>query len=177
MRLGDFGLAVRGFSEGYRRMVLPKTGSSELLEVLSPFVPDDYVNELLPRHRGAGRRREWSAAQLYRTLLLLLLTPARSSNLLCQLLPEQRAWRRFAHLPNRRVLPNVRQLHEFRDQLTPAILRRINEHLLKQLMAGWPNDQQGVALFDATDLPAATNEYKKKPRTLLGAQSGRGWPD
>jgi hypothetical protein len=150
-------------------MALPMTGSSELLEALGPFVPDDYVNELLPRHRGAGRRREWSAAQLYRTLLLLLLTPARSSNLLCHLLPEQRAWRRFANLPNRRALPNVRQLHEFRDQLTPALLRRINEHLLRRLLESWPKDQPGVALFDATDLPAATNEYKKKPPGLLRA--------
>jgi hypothetical protein len=150
-------------------MALPITGSADLLEMLAPFVPDDFINELLPRHRGAGRRREWSAAQLYRTLLLLLLTPVRSSNLLCRLLPEQRAWRRFAHLPNRRLLPNARQLHEFRDQLPASILRRINEHLLQRLLEGWPQDQWGVALFDATDLPAATNEYKKKRRWLFRA--------
>src|ERR1700730_9349838 len=100
-------------------MALPITGSAELLELLSPFVADDHINEVLPRHRGAGRPSQWSGAQLYRTLLLLLLTPARSSNLLCSLLPEQRAWRRFAHLPNRNRLPNARQLHEFRHRLTP----------------------------------------------------------
>lgn len=143
-------------------MALPITGSAELLELLSPFVPDDEINELLPRHRGAGRRSEWSAAQLYRTQLLLLLTTARSSNLLCTLLPEQRAWRRFAHLPNRRRLPNHRQLYEFRERLTPMILRRINEGLLLRLLDGWPREQHGIALIDATDLPAATNEYKKK---------------
>jgi hypothetical protein len=93
----------------------------------------------------------------------MLLTPARSSNLLCSLLPDQRAWRRFAHLPNRSRLPNARQLHEFRDRLTPMILRRINEQLLGRLLAGWPKDQWGIGLIDATDLPAATNEYKKKP--------------
>ena len=92
----------------------------------------------------------------------MLLTPARSSNLLCRLLPDQRAWRRFAHLPNRNRLPNARQLHEFRDRLTPMILRRINEQLLRRLLQGWPQDQLGIALIDATDLPAATNEYKKK---------------
>ena len=143
-------------------MSLPITGSAELLELLCPFVADDHINELLPRHRGAGRRSQWSAAQLYRTLLLMLLTPARSSNLLCSLLPDQRAWRRFAHLPNRNRLPNARQLHEFRHRLTPAALRQINEHLLLRLLEGWPKDQLGIGLIDATDLPAATNEYKKK---------------
>lgn len=145
-------------------MALPMTGSAELLEVLSPFVLDDEINEVLPRHSGVGRRSEWSAAQLYRTLLLLLLTPARSSNLLCQLLPGQRAWRQFAHLPNRRTVPNVRQLHEFRSRLTPTVLRYINEKLLGRLLEGWPEDQPGVGLIDATDLPAATNEYKKRAR-------------
>lgn len=143
------------------------TGSTELLEVLSPFVPDDVINDALPRHPGVGRRCDWSAAQLYRTLLLLLLTPARSSNLLCQLLPGQRAWRQFAHLPNRRTSPNVRQLHEFRSRLTPTVLRHINQKLLGRLLEGWPGDQPGIALIDATDLPAATNEYKKRARESL----------
>jgi hypothetical protein len=107
-------------------MVLPITGSTALLELLSPFVPDDLLNDLLPRHRGPGRRDEWSAAQLYRVLLLLLLTPARSSNLICKLLPEQRAWRRFAHLPNQRQLPNVRQLHALLcHPKSPAILAEL----------------------------------------------------
>ena len=111
MGVGGFSLAVRGFLEGNQRMSLPITGSAELLELLCPFVADDHINELLPRHGGAGRRSQWSAAQLYRTLFLMVLTPARSSNLLCSLLPEQRAWRRFARLPNRNRLPNTRQLH------------------------------------------------------------------
>src|ERR1700751_2475735 len=157
-----FSLAVRGFSVRYWPVALPITGSVELLELLSPFVADDHINEVLPRHRGAGRPSQWSGAQLYRTLLLLLLTPARSSNLLCSLLPDQRAWRRFAHLPNRNLLPNARQLHEFRQRLTPMILRQINERLLLGLLEGWPKEQLGVGLMDATDLPAATNEYKKK---------------
>jgi hypothetical protein len=162
--MGFFGfwLAVRGFSVRYRAMALPITGSAELLELLSPFVTDDHINEVLPSHRGAGRPSQWSGAQLYRTLLLMLLTPARSSNLLCSLLPDQRAWRRFAHLPNRHRLPNARQLHEFRQRLTPMILRQINEGLLLRLLEGWPKEQLGVGLMDATDLPAATNEYKKK---------------
>jgi hypothetical protein len=167
MAFGRFALAIRGFSGRYQCMALPITGSAKLLELLSPFVADDHINETLPRHRGVGRRSEWSAAQLYRTLLLMLLTPARSSNLLCELLPGQRAWRRFAHLPNRKRLPNVRQLHEFRHRLTPMILRQINEQLLLGLLGGWPKDQLGIGLIDATDLPAATNEYKKKPWWVL----------
>lgn len=144
-------------------MALPTTGTAALLERLSPLIPDDEVLALLPRHRGSGRRSEWSSSQLFRVLLLLLLTPARSTNLLCQLLPEQRAWRRFAYLPNRRQLPNVRQLHEFRARLTPAVLRHLNEGLLRSVLADWPADQPGIAVMDATDLPAATNEYKKSP--------------
>jgi len=141
-------------------MKLPLTGSAALLEILSDFVPDDHINVLLPRHRGQGRRSQWSAAQLYRSMLLLLLTPARSSNLLCQLLPEQKAWRHFARLPNRRVLPNPRQFHEFRDRLTPSVLRKINEVLLRDLIAALP-EGPGVALIDASDLPAATSAFKK----------------
>ena len=142
-------------------MKLPTTGTAALLALLSPFVPDEHLNELLPRHQGRGRRSEWSAAQLLRVCLLLLLTPARSSNLLCQLLPEQRAWRRFAHLPNRRRLPNVRQLHEFRARLTPMMLRAVNERLVAALLEGWPHGQPGIGLIDATDLPAATSAFKK----------------
>jgi hypothetical protein len=149
------------FQDVLSGMPLPITGSAALLELLSPFVPDDQLNELLPRHRGAGRRGAWSAAQLYRVHLLLLLTPVRSSNLLCQLLPEQRAWRRFAHLPNRRCLPGIRQLHEFRGRLTPWLLRKINEQMVETLLAGRRLEQPGIGLIDATDLPAATSAFKK----------------
>jgi hypothetical protein len=141
-------------------MNLPMTGTTALLELLAPYVPDLEIQAELPRRAG-GRRAEWSSAQLLRVLLLLLLTPARSTNLLCELLPEQRAWRRFAHLPNLRRLPNPRQLHEFRQRLTPRVLRRLNGLLLQRLFSTWPSGQPGVALIDATDLPAATNEYKK----------------
>lgn len=142
-------------------MNLPVTGTAALLERLSPFVPDDHINALVPRHRGRGRRTEWSSSQLLRVSLLLLLTPARFGNLLCQLLPEQRAWRQFAHLPNRRLLPNPRQLHEFRDRLTPSVLRALNERLVEKLLEAWPHDQPGIGLIDATDLPAATSAFKK----------------
>jgi hypothetical protein len=141
-------------------MDIPTTGTDALLKLLSPYVPDLEVEAALPRRTG-GRRAEWSSSQLLRVLLLLLLTPARSTNLLCELLPEQRAWRRFAHLPNLRRLPNARQLHEFRDRLTPGVLRAFNACVLQCLFATWPAGQPGVALIDATDLPAATNEYKK----------------
>jgi hypothetical protein len=97
---------------------------------------------------------------LFRKLLLGVLTPARSFNLLCRLLPDNRAWRRFALLPRGRSLPGPRALHEFRQKLPPATLRAINAHLLLPLL-----DRLGaattVAIIDATDLRAATNAYKK----------------
>jgi len=142
-------------------MVFPITGSAALLDSLSPYVPDELIVELLPRHRGSGRRSDWSAAQLYRTLLLLLLTPARSSNLLCTLLGEQKAWRRFAGFPNQRRLPGARQLHEFRARLTPAIMRQINEALVATILQASSPEQTLVGLIDSTDLPAAAHAYKK----------------
>jgi len=147
-------------------MTIPTTGTSALLELLSPYVPDFEIQTIVPRRTG-GRHAQWSSAQLLRVLLLLLLTPARSTNLLCKLLPEQRAWRRFAHLPNLRRLPTPRQLHEFRSRLTPSVLRSLNAVLLQRIFATWPKDQPGVALIDATDLPAATNEYKKSRAVVI----------
>jgi hypothetical protein len=143
-------------------MDIPTTGTSALLDLLSPYVPDLEIEALVSRRAG-GRRAEWSSAQLLRVLLLLLITPARSTNLLCELLPEQRAWRRFARLPNLRRVPNVRQLHEMRERLTPRVLRQLNTVLLRRIFATWPKDLPGTAIIDATDLPAATNEYKKSP--------------
>lgn len=71
---------------------LPTTGTAALLAQLSDFVPDDFIRQMLPPHRGQGWRAGWSSAQLFRLLLLVLLTPAHSFNLLVELLPEQRAW-------------------------------------------------------------------------------------
>ena len=140
---------------------LPTTGTAALLLQLSDFVPDDFINQLLPPHRGRGRRSRWSSAQLFRLLLLVLLTPAHSLNLLVELLPEQRAWRRFARLPNRRRVPTASILHEFRERLGVGSLRRINRHLLEPLLDGLAPERQTVALIDSTDLPAATSTYKK----------------
>ena len=138
------------------------TGSAVLLEQITTFVPDDLINELVPPHRGRGRPAHWSSAQLYRLLLLTLLTPAHSFNLMLALLPEQRSWRKFARLPNRHRLPAASQLHDFRDALGVSGLRRINDQLLVPLVQGLPADRLSVGLMDATDLPAATSAYKKR---------------
>jgi hypothetical protein len=69
-------LLARSIGGWYQSMALPITGSVERLELLSPFIADDHINQVLPRHRGAGRPSQWSGAQLYRTLLLMLLTPS-----------------------------------------------------------------------------------------------------
>ena len=140
---------------------LPTTGTSALLKELSDFVPDDFINQLCPLRRGQGRRRLWSSAQLFRLLLLALLTPAHSFNLLIELLPEQRDWRRFARLPNRQRVPAASILHEFRERLGVGSLRGINAHLLQPLLAGLCPERKTVGLIDSTDLPAATSAYKK----------------
>jgi hypothetical protein len=45
---------------------LPTTGTSDLLERLSPYIPDDLINSLFVNASGPGRRRRFSAAQLFR---------------------------------------------------------------------------------------------------------------
>ena len=140
---------------------LAPTGTAALLELLSDFVPDNFINALMPPHRGRGRQRHWMPGQLYRLLLLTMLTPAHSFNLMLHLLPEQRSWRKFAHVPNRYRLPTPSQLHDFRDALGVAGLRRINQFLLAPLLQGLSADRLVVGLIDAMDLPAATSAYKK----------------
>ena len=141
---------------------LAATGTAALLEQLSAFVPDDLVNEIVPRHTGRGRRTHWCAAQLYRLLLLSLLTPAHSFNLLVKLLSEHRAWRKFALLPNRYRLPVASQLHEFREAIGVRGLRQVNEHLVQPLLEGLSAERLAIGLIDATDLPAATSAFKKR---------------
>lgn len=142
---------------------LPTTGTGALLELLSGYIPDDLINALWRRQSGPGRPALFSPAQLFRLTLLPLLTPAHSFNLVTQLLPEHRSWRSFARLRNRRDLPDVRMLHDFRTRLQLTQLRRINEHLLEPLIAGTRRFAKTVAVIDSTDLPAATNAYKKIP--------------
>jgi hypothetical protein len=142
---------------------LPPVGSAELLERLSPHVPDQFVADLIPRRKGCGRRADFSSAQLFRTLLLSVLTPMRSFDLLPDGLSQNRSWRRFASLSRQRQVPGPRILHEFRQKLSPLMLRAINAHLPMPLLDQL-DPRTTVALIDATDLPAATNPYKKTAR-------------
>ena len=153
---------------------LPITGTAQLLAVLSPYVPDEFINQLLPGKRVQGRRHYFSAAQLWRVHLLALLTATHSFNGVVRLLPEQLAWRRFAQLDHRYRTPDVRMLCEFRALAGVAALRRINEELMRRLLRFLPATSLTVALIDATDLPAATADNKKKPRTV-GPPNGPRW--
>jgi|SRR5215469_3753368 len=141
---------------------LPQTGTAALLEMLSPHLDDGFVNDLFPRQPRQGRHANFSPAQLLRVQLLQLLTPAHSGNLLIKLLPENRSWRSFARLPNKRCLPDAKMLHQFRDRLDLAKLRKINRQLLMPILADLNPARKTVAIVDATDLPASTNCFKKK---------------
>jgi len=144
---------------------LAQTGTSDLLEQLTNYIADDWINELLPRRCGVGRPSAFSSAQLFRVSLLPLLTTARSFNLLVKLLPENRPWRRFARLPNRFKIPDAKMLHEFRDRLSVATLRQINGHLLRPLLDQLDPSRKTVAIMDSTDLAAAA--FKKTRRVGL----------
>lgn len=152
---------------------LPPVGTAELLERLSVHVPDLFINQLLPRRQGVGRRCAFSAAQLWRVHLLSALTPAHSLNGIVRLLPEQRAWRRFAHLSHRERTPDARMLHEFRGRAGVGGLRAINDYLVVGLLQHLHADRRSVAVIDATDLPAATADKKKTGGS--GRPAGRPW--
>jgi len=144
------------------RKELPSVGTAELLELISTYVPDDFINQLLPRRRGVGRRSCFSAAQLWRAHLLSPLTGTHSYNGIVRLLPEQRAWRRFAHLSHRDRTPDARMLNEFRAHAGVTGFRTINDHFVVLLLKHLRAEQKSVAVIDATDLPAATADKKKK---------------
>ena len=52
-------------------MNLPPVGTHQLLERLSPYAPDDFIAGIYPRQFTGGRRHALSAAQLWRTHLLV----------------------------------------------------------------------------------------------------------
>ncbi len=165
--------------------LLPATGTAALLNEISTHVPDDFINQVLPASRGRGRRRQFSPAQLWRLHLLTLLSPVHSFNLLVQMLPEQKAWRGFARLPNRHAIPDVWMLNQFRACLGVSGLRQINQHLLEGLLPTGTESTVSVALIDATDLPASASGHKKsvpdaiRPgvRPLVRARSRQGRAD
>lgn len=146
---------------------LPRTGTAALLQVLSPFLDDEFINDLFPVKKGRGRRALFRPAQLVRVLLLHLLTPAPSFNLLVELLAENRSWREFACLRNKRTLPDAKMLHVFRDRLGLDQLRAINRHLLSPLLQTVNPSGKSLAIVDSTDLPAATRDFKKKRRDVI----------
>jgi hypothetical protein len=151
---------------------LPMTGTLGLLEELSPYIPDEFINRQWPKGPTGGRRRVFSAAQLWRTHLLLLLTPAHSINLVARLLQEQRGWRRFAHLAHRERVPDVQMLHRFRAEVGVGGLRAINEELARPLVQRVSDRPDTIAIIDATDLPAACRGFKKRmvPATRLSTR-------
>ena len=157
--------------------LLPTTGTNALLEQLCPFVPDGFLPERWPHTATGGRPGHLSAAQWWPVHLLAPLTPVHSVNLLLKLLPEQRAWRQFSHLPNRHRIPDVRMLHEFRGRVRVAGLRCINEDLLAPLLEGLDPSVPTIALINATDLPAACRGFKKVDRHLLhrARRAGRAY--
>jgi len=152
---------------------LPAVGSFALLDALTGFVPDDFINARWPPPHRPGRRFHFSAAQLWRVHLLTALTRGQSFNAVQRSLSEQRPLRRFAHLPNERSVPDIRMLHEFRSRLGVSGFRGINDHLTQQILLVAPLRDQTVGLIDATDLPAASRDKKKM--ASLGALSEQLW--
>lgn len=154
---------------------LPQTGTEDFLELLSPFVPDDYLDQRWPRRKTGGRRYGFTASQLFRLHLLALITPVHSFNLLIRMLPQQKAWRRFAHVPSQEDVPGVRMMNSFREMIGVDGLRQVNGQLLEPIIGSLDLSKGAAALIDATDLPASCSGFKKKHWTLYGPESRAGW--
>jgi hypothetical protein len=154
---------------------LPPVGTAALLWDLDPHIPDEFINSFSSPKRGMGRRLQFSPAQLWRVHLLCLLTRTFSFNGIVRLLPEQRAWRRFARLPNERSVPDVRMLHEFRSRFGTRGFRQVNDYLVRQVLKAASLAEKTVALMDATDLRASTADTKKKPRPSAGLPGEPRW--
>jgi hypothetical protein len=152
---------------------LPAVGTMALLERLTAFVPDDFINTNWPIPRQRGPRWHFSTAQMWRVHLLALLMGGRSFNSIQRSLSEQRSLRHFAHLRNERTIPGVRMLYEFRQRLGVGGLRVINDHLSSQILKMAPLREKTVALIDATDLPASTRDKKKM--ATHGAPNVQRW--
>jgi hypothetical protein len=150
---------------------LAATGTNELLEFLSPLIPDDFINRF-SGGRPTGRPLSFSPSQLWRIHLLSLLTPVHSFNLLVKILPEQKSWRRFAYLSHRHRTPDVRMLNEFRTRFGVLGFRAVNEHLVEGILSHRKSVLKSVAIIDATDLQASATDQKKRTRTrLVSSQS------
>src|ERR1019366_5402802 len=154
------------------RLTLPPVGTNHLLELVSPYAPDDFIAEVCPRCFTGGRRHALSAAQLWRTHLLAVLNSTHSLNLLMRQLPEQASWRRFARLQH--SLPTARMLHEFRQTVGVGGLRTINQHLVGRLLRRMGVQPHAVALMDATELPAACSGFKKNSGAYTAAHAALG---
>lgn len=152
---------------------VPAVGSLALLDALTDFVPDDFINASWPIPYRRGPRFAFSAAQLWRVHLLSALMGGQSFNAVQRSLREQRPLRSFAHLPNERCIPDVRMLHQFRRRLGAGGFRRINDRLASQVLQEAPLRDKTVGLIDATDLPASAADKKKTG--ALGARGGPIW--
>src|ERR1035437_7514177 len=62
-------------------LTLPPVGTSRLLELVSPYAPDDYIAEVCPRQFTGGRRHALRAAPPWRPPLLGGVTSTHSLNL------------------------------------------------------------------------------------------------
>lgn len=133
----------------------PITGTAQLWAVLSPHVPDEFINQLLPGNRVQGRRPYFSAAQLWRVHLLALLTSAHSFNGEARLLPEQPAWRRFAPLDHRYRTPDVRMPCEIVagdwGYMPRQTKKEIRQEWQVAVVTRMKKDRRMVEPFDAWD--------------------------
>jgi hypothetical protein len=89
-----------------------------LLERLSAYVPDEFINAHWPSGPTGGRRRSFSAAQLWRVHLLALLLRAHAlwhaptqRPLLHELAPQQLEWTFMLKLVNRTYAVRSSDVH------------------------------------------------------------------
>jgi len=125
------------------RSSLPATGTAKLLETLSPYVPDAFINQLLPGNRRQGRRHYFNAASF--------------GGCIC--------WRRFGFFGTGIVLPMCACSVSFAPMRAWLLCGGSMSSWFRRLLRFLPAGGQTVAIIDATDLPASTADKKK---TVVG---------
>lgn len=133
-----------------------------LLQNISTLIPNEKIDtELDFPYPQRGPRFQLKPSQMYRIHLLICLKRIPSFRQLQHDLFHHKSWRVFAGLKNKKRVPTLRAMSEFR-QKAPGLLKQINSLYLQMILSLIPKPVKRIAVPDSTDIEAATQGYTKK---------------
>ena len=138
------------------------------LRRISKVLPDRWLDERWPQH-SSKRQGRWKAlrtSQFIRVHFLTLIKGLGSFNKVCRELEYNIDFRRFCRLRATDPTPNAKLLNSFRKSFGLKGWVSLHIEVLEILSCLYPPTQPGIALVDATDLPAAVNRSGKKKNKI-----------